>query len=132
MDNRIFKVNGSGDDMLLQALKLVFKQEGDKTKCSSYTFNKKYGLVLCWSTTDEADNHPIPADLSAEECLPMVKAWLNSDDAGKVEAGDFEGDDDHDGHNSLGWLVYCEDWGHVGGNRYSICAIKRCYMWHGK
>ena len=30
MDNRIFNVNGKGDDMLLATLKLAFDQEGKK------------------------------------------------------------------------------------------------------
>ena len=131
MDNRIFKVNGSGDLMLATALSLAFQQEGIRTTCSAYSSSKENGLTLHWTDSDK-ESVKLPSPLDSEQCLPIVKAWLESEESEDVVSGAFEGDCDHDGHNSMGWIVYCEDWGHVGGKWSAICGIKRCYMWHGK
>ncbi|MBL4800193.1 MAG: hypothetical protein JKY50_22585 [Oleispira sp.] len=130
MDNRVFNVNGKGTDMLLQALKLVFSQEGQRTTCSSWAESKEHGLILTWCKGE--GDHDLPSDMDASSCLSFVSSWLASDFAKDVVPSEWCGDTDHDGHNSEGWQVYCEGWGHVGGNHYAICAIKPAYMWHGK
>jgi hypothetical protein len=130
MDNRVFNVNGSGKAMLIMALELAFKQEGNNTTCSSFIESKEHGLVLVWCRGQ--GDHDLPADLCADECADFICKWLESDFAKTVKPSEWCGNADHDGHNSDGWQVYCEDWGHVGGNHYSICAIKPAYMWHGK
>lgn len=132
MDNRIFNVNGSGSEMLLKALELVFKQEGDNTTCKGWQESKEGGLILCWWADGIDDITRLPAPCSATQCLSFVEQWLVGDFAKTVELSKWCGDQDHDGHNSNGWQVYVDDWGHVGDQRYSICAIKPAYMWHGK
>jgi hypothetical protein len=133
MDNRIFNVNGRGDDMLLAALKLVFMQEGDNTTCAGWEYNSVKGLVLVWSTDDSREDvHPFPVPLTAEQCFPFVRAWLDSDQARMVQQKGWDAKTDHDGSNGDGWRVYCEDWGHVGENHYAICAIKPVVLWFGK
>lgn len=131
MDNKLFNVNGSGSEMLLKALELSFMQEGSRTTCSGWQQTEENGLILCWSNKPEGI-HPFPADLSAKQCLGFVEEWLSSDFASKVKLGGWCEDSDHDGHNTEGWQVYCEEWGHVGNQRYSICAIRPAFMWHGK
>lgn len=130
MDNRIFNVNGEGRDMLHKALELVFQQEGKNTTCRAWKQTKEHGLILLWS--DSSDANAFPAPLSAEECVPMIEKWLASDFAKTVELSRFCDNADHDGDNGKGWQVYCEDWGHVGGDHYAICGIKPAYMWYGK
>lgn len=131
MDNRLFNVNGRGDDMLLKALELAFLQFSDKCTVSAWEQSKQHGLILCW--TNKVHNViPTPGDLTAKQVFPIVKAWLSSDFAKTVELSDWCDDHDHDGHNSTGWQVYCSDWGHVGNQHYSICAVKPAYLWHGK
>jgi hypothetical protein len=131
MDNRLFNVNGKGDEMLLKALQLAFLQFSDRCGVKAWEQSKEHGLVLCWSSNTH-NVIPTPGELTAEQALPMVKSWLASDFAKTVELSDWCSDADHDGHNSIGWQVYCGDWGHVGGQHYAICAIKPAYMWHGK
>lgn len=131
MDNRVFNVNGSGDEMLLKALELVFLQRSEKTTCSGWQQTKEDGLILCWTKNDESIT-PIPSDLTATECLPFVLSWLKGEFAKSVQLSKWCDNLDHDGHNSGGWQVYCDDWGRVGSQSYSICAIKPAYMWHGK
>lgn len=138
MDNRIFNVNGKSDEMLLLALQLAFLQEGEKTLARAWSFCKDHGLILHWwynETWADRDINSIirfPGNLTAIECLPFISSWLKGEDAEKVATTGWDADSDHDGHNSLGWRVYCGDWGHVNGHSNAICAIKPAYMWHGK
>lgn len=131
MGNQVFNVNGSGVELLSKALDLVFTQAGySPEKCVAWKETKEDGLILLWSENDGA--HKLPAPLLAKECLPMIESWLKSDFAKTVKLGDWCNNKDHDGHNSIGWQVYVGDWGHVGFERYAICAIRPAYIWHGK
>ena len=134
MNNRIFNVNGEGDDMLLAALKLVFKQEGANTTCTGWNFDKQKGLILFWCCENDNENDvkPFPVEMTAEQCFPFVKAWLSSNQAKTVELKDWDAETDHDGSNEMGFRIYCEDWGHVGDYHSAICAIKPVVLWFGK
>lgn len=129
MDNRIFNVNGKGEELLLKALELAFEQS--KCKCKGWLATKQ-GLVLAWYVDGKTTPLPTTAGMTAAEVLPLVLSWLKSDEAKAVETSGWDADMNHDGHNSLGWRVFCEDWGHVGGSSSAICAVKPAYMWHGK
>jgi hypothetical protein len=130
MDNRLFNVNGSGRDALLAALRLAFQQNG-LLKAKGWEQTKENGLIICW--TGDADNIiPFPSDLDADACLPFIQNWLQGKFSADVEYSEWCDNFDHDGHNSEGWQVYVDECGHVGANRYAICAIKRAYCWHGK
>ena len=87
MDNRIFNVNGAGEQMLLDTLKLVFTQEGDNTTCKAWKQTDEHGLLLLWWHEDRDKTNPFPAPMTAEQCLPFVTAWLKSDAAKKVKLG---------------------------------------------
>lgn len=130
MDNRIFNVNGKGGPMLAEALALAFKQESINTRCEAWVFSQKHGLILLWHA--EKGAHPMPAPMLAHECVPFVMSWLKSPQADTVEKTGWDADTQHDGSNSDGWRVYCEDWGHVAENHYAICAVKPVKLWHGK
>lgn len=130
MDNRVFNVNGTGDKQLLATVELVFMQEGDRTFCKSWIHDKEKGLILLWSI--ENKTNPLPVPLSAMECLPMISAWLKSDEAKTVRLSGWDAAVDHDGEDGQGWRVYCEDWGHVGNFTSAICAITPAVMWYGK
>ena len=127
MDNRIFNVNGKGDDTLLATLRLAFKQEGDRCTAKAYIIDPEKGMILLW----HSDGGTVfPSPLTPEQVVPIVSAWLATKPDIKCESWDK--DHDHDGHNSLGWRVYVEDWGHVKSIFHTICAIKPAYLWHGK
>lgn len=129
MDNRIFDVNGKGSDLLLLTLQLAFKQSGNEV-CKAWRQTPENGLVLEW--WEKEGNNPLPSPLTAEQCLPIAENWLSGDFAKKVQPDARCVDLKHDGHNSLGWQVYCEEWGHVGGEHTAICAIRPAFIWHGK
>lgn len=130
MDNRIFNVNGRGDEMLLDTLKLVFVQKGDRTTCKAWITTEEHGLILLWYKGEGFNSLPSP--LNAEQCLPFVSEWLKSEDAKKTKLGQWDEDFKHDGHNGAGWRVYCEDWGYVANHHAAICAIKPVFLWYGK
>ena len=138
MDNIQFNVNGSSPEMLLKTLELAFQQRGwrDKsTTCKAWKVSEK-GFVLSWCTPDKQGSDWVPfpgnTELSAAEVYPTVLNWLRNVDMTSIELDGWDIDIDHDGHNSIGWRVYAEDWGHVGNDWAAICAIKPVYLWYGK
>jgi len=141
MDNRLLDINGPLDDrrpeegerLLLMALEIAFRQDsfGENPRtCKSYNITPK-GLVLSWWGNDQSWQ-ACPGNLSAKDCLPFALAYLRSDKAKDCELAQWERNADHDGHNSHGWRVYVEKWGHVGDCSTALCAVKPCFMWHGK
>jgi hypothetical protein len=97
-----------------------------------WVIHKKYGLIFLWATSDRKDANKFPVALSAKSAAKMAFEWLVSDEAKQIECVDEDADCDHDGSNSLGWRVFVGEWGHVGNETYSICAVKPAYLWHGK
>lgn len=129
MDNRQFNVNGSSFGMLESTLKLALEQEGGK-KFNAWKVDPRKGFVLSWCYKEGSNKFPVPLDV--DSVAKIVWEWLKSDEAKSIEVTGWDEDADHDGDNSVGWRVYCEDWGHVGGDYSAVCAIKRVYLWHGK
>lgn len=139
MDNRVFNVNGSGQETLAKVLELAFAQEGRNIKAKYFVVDKKKGLILLWYIHDswEKNVSKFLTPLTAKAVTPVVMEWLRSDAAKDIELGDWDSDADHDGSNSEGWRVYCERWGHIKGEdglsyNGSIVAITPAFMWHGK
>lgn len=135
MDNRIFNVNGRGEELLSKTLDLVMSQYAssyNKSPISAWKHSKQYGLILYWFHNENDESTPLPCDTDAKGILPIVLDYLSSDKAKEVETRGWDSNSDHDGHNKLGWRVYCEDWGKIDHSHYAICAIKPAYMWYGK
>lgn len=138
MDNRIFNVNGAGKEMLADTLRLaLWQQRGGYAdqrggKAEGYMVSPTHGLILMWHVSPTNGGHKFIAPLGAEPLAEMIMEWLKTEEARSIALGDWEEDIDQDGHNSKGWRVYCEDWGHVDGNHYAIVAVKPVYLWHGK
>ena len=84
MDNRIFNVNGSGLEMLTQALELAFLQEDIEAR--GYTIDPAKGLILVqYLSNGEKTEHSFMTPLDAKAVTPLVFAWLESDDAKKIK-----------------------------------------------
>lgn len=128
MDNRIFNINGKGREMLERTLDLALVQ-ANKRGFASWIVDPERGLVLCW--LDKAGT-PFLGQVGASAVAEMVMEWLKTDKATAVPPGRMCENHHHDGSNSAGWQVYCEDWGYVGANEYAICAVRPAYLWHGK
>lgn len=131
MDNRLFNVNGQGGAMLAKALELAFMQHGNVDKlCEGWDIHPKKGFILYWHA--EGKINKFLTKLSAPIVASDVYAWLQTVKPEQFELLDWEEDHDHDGSNSIGWRVYCENWGKVAEDCYAIVAIKPVYLWHGK
>lgn len=130
-DNRIFNVNGSGEAMLAMAIRLAFLQKGDMTVARAFKVVPEKGLVFYWHH-DPNENHPLLPGVTPEMLANVAMEWLKSPEAKQMPVTGWDADSDHDGHNSLGWRVYVEDWGHVAGSSCAIAAVKPAYLWHGK
>lgn len=132
MDNRIFNINGAKKELLSKVLDIAFSQEGYSVrKAEAWSVHPEKGLILYWHHVK--DTNKLLTPLASSSVVDMVWEWLKSDEAKTIKMVDpWEVDMDHDGSNSIGWRVFVEEWGHVAGNFYSICAIKPAYLWHGK
>lgn len=124
-DNAIFNVNGEGLEKLIKAIDLAF----NGNKIVGWKFKQEFGICLYYYDSEKINKFPVPA--TAKQCGEFVFEWLQSDDAKKVPCKGKDADCDHDGHNSKGWRVYTEDWGHID-NDWNVIAIKPCFLWHGK
>lgn len=141
-DNRVFNVNGRGVDMLEKALALVscngssasFSGEtydSDPTTIIGSIVDPNCGLIWLWAECDGCVKYPVP--LTVRQAAEISFAWLETKEAKAMKCDDWDADDDHDGDNTRGWRVYCEDWGHVGiADWKAICAVRSAYLWHGK
>ena len=79
-------------------------------------------LILLWHDNGLSDTEPaarfrFPVDLRASELEPITRAWLDKQDLG--DGPDLDGD------LSRGFRLWNEAWGHVAGNHYAICAVRR-------
>lgn len=131
MGNKIFNVNGRGIEKLEKTLELCFLQNSDNTTAKSWYVDEEKGLILQWSDS-VVKGTSLLAPMNANLITPMIFKWINSEEAKKIKLEGWDCDHDHDGHNSLGWRVYVEDWGHIKSDWGAICAITPAYMWHGK
>jgi len=131
-DNVQLNINGDSDDNLLKALELVLSMHCKKG-VKAFIKDREKGLILLWYGGADKEASSFPAPLNAKQLLPVVKAYLDSEDAKFVDldGNHWDEDYDHDGSNSVGWRLYAEDWGHVK-THYAVCAIKRVFLWHGK
>lgn len=138
MDNRVFNVNGKGRAMLAAVLQLVLWHQngcyGDGVghKAVGYRIHPTKGLVLVWTIRPEKGDLKFIAPLGHEALAEMIMEWLKSDEAKAIPLAGWDADCDHDGDNSPGWRVYCEDWGHIDHEWGAICAVTPAFMWHGK
>jgi hypothetical protein len=139
MDNRQFNVNGKGKDMLLRALELACIQKGSEdvpAAIRGWKITPEHGMILYWAVDNprESGVYPLPfPGCSASDMLAMIWVWLeNSEQRAMVKVDKWDANAHHDGSNGHGWRVYCEDWGHVDGNSFAICAVKPVWLWYGK
>lgn len=134
MDNRIFNVNGREKEFLKSTLDLAVRHHRYNNEYrgpAAWLYDEKHGLVLLWHESEKGAQK-FPSEPTLDALTDMAWEWLKSDDAKKVPCIDWDTDADHDGHNTKGWRVYCENWGHVGEYRYTMFAVKPAFMWHGK
>lgn len=128
-DNTVFNVNGIGLEDLTTTLKLALKQSGH-SKIESYTFDKKYGLILYWTNNGVVK---LGSGHTPEQIAKFFEYWITTEEAETVEfTEDYEKDyNDSDVSTDLGWRVYISDF-EKSHSSYILFAIKPCYIWYGK
>ena len=139
MDNRVFNVNGRTKEQLHEVLRLALMNEyNEERKIEGWLFDKEYGLILMSyiSSYNEKIAEKVPKLIKTDSKLitEIVWKWLteSKEQTKLVPMVDWDHNADHDGHNELGFRVYCGDWGKVGSYDGSIVAIKPAYCWYGK
>lgn len=142
MDNKIFRVNGEykgyhGTKQLELAVELLMRQHGyeekNKVRVDGWSFSKEKGLILHWYIpSNNTTINKFPTPLGPASVVDVIVNWLESEQANEVELDDWCHDANHDGHNGMGFLLYREDWGHIGHDSSAMFAVKPCYMWYGK
>lgn len=131
--NRIFNVNGIDKEFFVDTLTLAIKQETTDGKVAGYRIHPQKGFILLWSVSSDVESRKgiaFPVKMSANLVADIVWEWLQT--GPETEYPHWDEDCDHDGHNELGWRIYCENWGHVDSDWAAICAIKPAYIWYGK
>lgn len=130
MDNFAVRVVGAwdrhGDDHLVQVLALVLR---DRLKCVGWR-EVDGVLFLLWSIDRGATvvGHPFPAPIdNAVEMHALVVRWLAvNPPAEEIDHGSDTKE------IATGFEAWTDEWGHGGGDRYALLAIKPRTRWIGK
>lgn len=133
-NNKVFNINGRGVRMLESAIDLACDDGGDgkfKRKVVASIFDPLHGLIWLWTDLEGAARFPAP--LTSKQVAEISMEWLKSEEAASVKCNGWDRDADHDGDNSKGWRIYCEEWGYVGKATWRAAfAVRPVYLWHGK
>lgn len=142
MDNFKIDITAEGRSSLHKALEIAFSQNAPGNNIESYHVTKlesvpyngipeylngQTALILRWMKVEKPEeNGPVnlPFKLDIEGATDFAFRWLAEQDYGK--------EPDHDGDNKKGWRIWTGGWGHVGGDRYSVCAILPDWAMYGK
>lgn len=81
-------------------------------------------LTLYHTTTDLPDVTVLPAPMTYDEVMPMIKAWQKTAVYGPQP--------DHDGDNGKGLRVFNEAWSHVDGRWQAFVAFEPVWLEYGK
>ena len=102
---------------------------GTSRKASGWSSDgneKEPRLIFYWiAPTPLVDGyHPFPSPADSLYVGIIAEAWLDSVKRGKQP--------DHDGHNSKGFRLYNEAWGHVDGHYQAFIAVAPAWAMYGK
>jgi hypothetical protein len=120
MDN--FHIDITSKGPLAAAMAIAFGN-GPNMRAVGYRLSLEKGLIF-YQYDSSKRMTPLPFKLDAAGAADFATRWL-------AEA-DYGPEPDHDGHNSKGWRLYCEDWGHVDGEYQAFVAVKPAWAMHGK
>lgn len=119
MDNFHIDVTSMGEPAFRAALGLC-----RWPKVTGYRIGPGARIVLYWTSSSAKDYVALPYWMTLDQAATFVLGWL--------EQVDYCKEPDHDGSNSKGWRMYCEDWGHVDSDPYAFIAIEPTWAMHGK
>lgn len=122
MDNFQIDITAQGKPTLETALRIAFEHNHGPAK--GYRIDPEKGLIFLWVVESRPGVVPFPFAMDAVGAADFAWRWLAEQDYGP--------EPDHDGDNGKGWRVYCEFWGHVGGDWRAICAVQPAWAMYGK
>lgn len=139
MDNFRIDITSRGD--LTRAIDLALRRDypDRPTKVAGYAIfpagpvgydkvEKPQRIVFYWTNPGENvtgfEALPSLVTLDTKGIADLIQRWLDS-----VEYGCQP---DHDGHNSKGWRLYNEKWGHVDNCSRAIFAVTPVWAMYGK
>ncbi|SEN68142.1 hypothetical protein [Nitrosomonas marina] len=140
MDNRKIDITSEGFDDLHLAMQLIWRNAPggtaklfriDKFRPPENPYNHiekaedgTPTMILYWTNEGVNDALPLPCPMDLDGSVEVVKSWLKQ--------VDYNDDHDIDGSVKKGWRVFTEQWGHVAGSAYAICAIQPVWALYGK
>lgn len=142
MDNFKIDITAEGRSSLQKALEIAFAHNAPGKKVDSYqvlklestpynsipeSLNGRTALVLRWIKEEKLKvDGPVnlPFKLDTEGATDFAFRWLAEQE--------YEREPDHDGSNGKGWRIWTGGWGHVGDDRYAVCAIMPEWAMYGK
>lgn len=142
MDNFRIDITAEGEASLRGAMELAFAHNAPGGKVESYRvavltgtswngiaeeLDGRTALILRWTkekTRKEDGPVDLPFRLDAAGAADFASRWLAEQDFGR--------EPDHDGDNGKGWRMWTGPWGHVGDDRYAVCAILAEWATYGK
>ncbi len=136
MDNFALDVRARSRESFDHAMAIAFN--GSVGKASHWCEHPKFGLVFFWNevpsdTFQGKPISPLMTEMDAAQAADLAWIWLQKADRKKFQLKDSdEHYRDGDVDNEKAWRVYVEEWGHVGGSNYAVCAILPVWAWLGK
>jgi len=85
-------------------------------------------LTFAWNIQASASDPefvPFVTPINSRQAVDIVNSWLD-------EVASFGSQPDHDGDNEKSFRIFCESWGHIGGNHYTFAAVEPYWAMYGK
>ena len=125
MNNGIIDIRAQTKREFDLSLELIFTHQ----KATHYLDHKDYGLIFFWNKDRIKDQEAIqlPFGMFSKQAAEMAWGWLENQ---KDER--FKEYIDMDGSLTRAFRVFNENWTHVAGSHYAICAVQPIWAWHGK
>jgi hypothetical protein len=125
MDNFHIDVTSNNPDLLSKVMEIGFSN--NSKKAVGYVIRDNT-MIFLWSGYENLpDAVMFPFQMDYNGAADFVSRWLAS-----LNVDAYGPEPDHDGHNSKGWRVFNEAWGHVYGIRAAMVGVKPTWAWHGK
>ena len=156
MDNRRFNVSGETQSGLAETLSLYGTLVNGRRRAWNipgqidfvgYRLDPCFGMVLFIYNNNAMIKFPFDEGKYPTNLAAFFYNYLNSPNSVVVDLpphvsgyddfaslrSDFswDRDADHDGSNSVGWRVFCGQWGHINNSDEAL-AIRPIFNWYGK
>lgn len=116
-----------GNARLMSAIEIACGERSRAAKAYQCTaIDDVPTLIFMWSTDDKPQCIKLPFPMNATRMSDFAQGWLDSLDKHILH------EPEHDGGNKLGWRVFNDCWGHVGGCHYAIVGIQPAWIMYPK